>query len=300
MSPPRLSARAPRRRLRLAARARLRRLAPAAAFGCTPLRRASCRASSRAGDLDLVALLVVVDEAVLVAEGLRPAGALLARGHLTDILPPSLADSRCVSDPVFDVPREVELTDARGAAAVAPAPAPARLPDALSRRLGERARRRAQLHRADVARARARRRRSGSSRCGSPTACRPLLRPPRRDRGRPLEPPEADGRRRPRPRARRSSRSRCSGWPARCRSGGSSWRRSCSRRRRATSRRPTARRSRRSSTARTSSRRTRSSQATAQALSIGGWALAARAARVPAALARSSPSTRRRSSSRRC
>ena len=83
---------------------------------------------------------------------------------------------------------------------LARAPAAARLPHALPRRLDERDRRRAQLHRADVARARrgrrARRRRGAAGR----QPARVRLRPARRDRGRPLEPAQADDRRRRRAR----------------------------------------------------------------------------------------------------
>ena len=81
--------------------------------------------------------------------------------------------------------------------------------------------------------------------------------------------------------------------------GRSSSPRSCSRRRRATSRPRTARLIPALVDRANVQRANALVQATAQALSIGGWALAAALARVHAGQRRSSPSTRRRSSSRR-
>ena len=212
-------------------------------------------------------------------------------GHAAS-LAPRLRNIRRMADPVFGVPaQELELL-ARRRRARARAPSPARLPAPLPRGLGQRARRLAALHRADVVRARdgrparrdrrpARRQRPGA-RSSACTAASPPT----------AGPPLGDDRRRPRPRgvARpdrdRRPRRRTAALGARRR------RRSCSRRRRATSIRPTARRPALVDRANVQQANALV-QASAQALSIGGWALAA-------ALARRSCRSRRSSRSTRC
>ena len=180
-----------------------------------------------------------------------------------------------MADPVTALPEESLELPTEPSSAGATAPAPARLPEPVSRRLGERARRFAPLHRPDV----------GGAGDGRPARCRrrspgrqrprSALRPARRPRRRPVGPALRDDLRRPRSRRdaradrdRRSSR-------ATSRSGRSSSPRSCSRRRRATSCPLTARSCPSLVDRRNVQQANALVQASAQALSIGGWAVAA-------------------------